>query len=53
MKARPEIVTIRLSREAKAALQRLAGAENRTLSQYIALVLEEHLKVKGADRKPD
>jgi len=47
MKGRTETVTIRLSPGAKAELLKLADDDRRTLSQYIAILIEEHLKAKG------
>jgi len=46
MKGRTETVTIRLSPKAKADLQKLADDDLRTLSQYIAILIDEHLKAK-------
>jgi predicted transcriptional regulator len=47
MDARTETLTIRLSPEVKAALAKLAAADRRPLSQYVAVVLEDHAKAKG------
>lgn len=39
-----EFLSIRLSRETKAKLEKLAEAEDRSLSWLVAKILEEHLK---------
>ncbi len=44
MKGRTANVTIRIAPDAKADLQRIADAERRTLSQLIAIVLDDYLK---------
>ncbi len=50
MKGRTETVTIRLSPKVKADLQRLADEDRRPLSQYIAILIEEHLKARAKDK---
>lgn len=46
MNVRTETLTIRLSKEVKAALAKLAAADRRPVSQYVALLIEDHVKVK-------
>jgi hypothetical protein len=50
MKGRTETVTIRLSPQMKADLQRVADDDRRTLSQYIAILIEEHLKARAKQK---
>jgi hypothetical protein len=38
---------MRLSPELKAELQRLADADRRSLTNYIEILLEDHVKAKG------
>jgi len=51
-------VNVRLTSELRDELQRLAEAHKRTLSDYIRLLLEEHIEAQkdgaeaGADRGP-
>ncbi|MGB3501001.1 MAG: toxin-antitoxin system HicB family antitoxin [Mesorhizobium sp.] len=40
-------LALRISPELKAALEAAAKAEERSVSQYIELVLKRHLEVKG------
>ncbi|MBR5226124.1 MAG: CopG family transcriptional regulator [Clostridia bacterium] len=40
-------LNIRIDRTDKENLEILAKADNRTLSDYIRLILEQHLKEKG------
>ena len=40
-------ITAIVDKEDKKALQELADNDRRSLSNYVALVLEEHLKSKG------
>jgi predicted DNA-binding protein len=47
MKGRSETVTIRLSPKVKSDLQRLADADRRPLSQYIAILIENHLSERS------
>ena len=44
MKNRSDAISVRVSREAKAELQRIADAERRTLSQLVAIIIEDFLK---------
>lgn len=39
--------SMRLPPELKAELQRLADADRRSLTNYIEIVLEDHVKTKG------
>jgi predicted DNA-binding protein len=51
-------VNIRMTEELREDLQRLADANKRTLSDYVRLLLEEHVEAQkeqdevGADRSP-
>ena len=40
-------LNIRIDREDKESFEKLAKADNRTLSDYVRLVLEQHLREKG------
>jgi len=40
MKPRPDHVTFRINPDTKAKLKKLADADNRTLSQLIAIIVE-------------
>lgn len=42
--AKTEFLSIRLSKETKAKLEKEAAADDRTLSWLVAKILEEHLK---------
>jgi hypothetical protein len=44
---RTEQIGLRISPELKKALAELAKAESRSLSSYIVLVLEDHIKTKA------
>jgi predicted transcriptional regulator len=44
MKNRSDAISMQVSREAKAELQRIADAERRTLSQLVAIVIDDYLK---------
>ena len=44
MKNRSDAISVRVSREAKAELQRIADAERRTLSQLVAIIIDDFLK---------
>ncbi len=48
------IISFKIDAWIKQALQKLATAENRSLSNYVATVLLDHLKKKGikASKKP-
>ncbi len=51
----PIPVSVRMPPELKEALQALAAADKRPLSNYVVLVLEEHVKAKqppASARKP-
>jgi len=41
---------VRVSREAKAELQRIADAERRTLSQLVAIIIDNFLKEQIAEK---
>ncbi|TVT60170.1 MAG: DNA-binding protein [Sedimenticola thiotaurini] len=45
--AKNATLTIRISKELKEQLQKLANQDRRSLSDYIGLVLEEHAEGKG------
>jgi predicted transcriptional regulator len=51
MKNRSDAISVRVSREAKAELQRIADAERRTLSQLVAIILDDFLKGHQAESK--
>jgi predicted DNA-binding protein len=53
MKGRTETLTIRLSPEVKAALERLAASDRRPVSQYVALLIEDHVKARGSTASKD
>ena len=53
MKERTEVISIRISKETKAALERLAKADRRPLSQYVAVVLEKHIEAAKPERTRD
>jgi hypothetical protein len=40
-----------VSREAKAELQRIADAERRTLSQLVAIIIDDYLKERSGKKK--
>jgi predicted transcriptional regulator len=44
MKNRSDAISVRVSSEAKAELQRIADAERRTLSQLVAIIIDDYLK---------
>jgi len=44
MKNRSDAISVRVSREAKAELQRIADAERRTLSQLVSIIIDDFLK---------
>jgi predicted transcriptional regulator len=44
MKNRSDAISVRVSGEAKAELQRIADAERRTLSQLVAIIIDDYLK---------
>ena len=50
MKNRSDAISVRVSREAKAKLQRIADSERRTLSQLVAIIIDDYLKAKTADK---
>lgn len=41
-----ETLSVKVSKEMKAALRALADAERRTVSQYVSLLIEDHLAKK-------
>jgi predicted transcriptional regulator len=50
MKNRSDAISVRVSSEAKAELQRIANAERRTLSQLVAIIIDDFLKERTAKR---
>jgi predicted DNA-binding protein len=44
-------VNVRMTEEMRASLQRLADAHKRTLSDYIRILLEEHIEVQQLERE--
>ena len=44
-------IAVRVPKEFKAELEQLAKQEKRSLSNYITIVLEEHMKQKQAQSK--
>jgi predicted DNA-binding protein len=44
-------VNVRMTEEMRASLQRLADAHKRTLSDYIRILLEEHVEVQERERE--
>jgi predicted transcriptional regulator len=46
-------VNVRLTSELRDELQRLAEANRRTLSDYIRLLLEEHVEAQKAEAETD
>jgi predicted transcriptional regulator len=40
---RSDAISVRVSKEAKAELQTIADAERRTLSQLVAIIIEDYL----------
>jgi predicted transcriptional regulator len=47
MKNRSDAISVRVSREAKAELQRIADAERRTLSQLVAIIIDDFLRERA------
>ena len=47
MKNRSDAISVRVSSEAKAELQRIADAERRTLSQLVAIIIDDFLKERA------
>ena len=47
MKNRSDAISVRVSRETKAELQRIADAERRTLSQLVAIIIDDFLKAQA------
>ena len=41
------MMNIRIDRQDKEALEELARKERRTVSQYVRILIEEHIKEKG------
>ena len=50
MKNRSDAISVRVSREAKAELQRIADSERRTLSQLVAIVIEDFLRARAGKK---
>ena len=44
-------VNVRMTEEMRASLQQLADAHKRTLSDYIRILLEEHIDVQERERE--
>jgi len=51
MKNRSDAISVRISSEAKAELKRIADEERRTVSQLVALVIEEYLQRRVETKK--
>ena len=51
MKNRSDAISVRVSREAKAELQRIADAERRTLSQLVAIIIDDYLKERSGNKR--
>jgi len=51
MKNRSDAISVRVSREAKAELQRIADAERRTLSQLVAIIIDDFLKGQAGKKR--
>ena len=51
MKNCSDAISVRVSREAKAELQRIADAERRTLSQLVAILIDDYLKARAAKKR--
>ena len=51
MENRSDAISVRVSREAKAELQWIADAERRTLSQLVAIIIDDFLKDHQAKSK--
>ena len=51
MKNRSDAISVRVSREAKAELQRIADAERRTLSQLVAIIIDDFLKGRTGKKR--
>jgi hypothetical protein len=49
--AEKEIISFRIRADIKAAMQKLADGDRRSLSSYIELALEEHIKAKKKEGK--
>ena len=47
MRNRSDAISVRISRETKAELQKIADAERRTLSQLVAIIIDDLLKRTG------
>jgi predicted transcriptional regulator len=52
MPSKKPIVSFRIRADIKDALQKLATADRRSLSQYIELALEAHIEAKREDATP-
>jgi hypothetical protein len=48
MKNRSDAISV--SREAKAELQRIADAERRTLSQLVAILIDDYLRARAGKK---
>jgi hypothetical protein len=49
---RSAALVLRIRPELKTALERLAGSEHRTVSNYVELILERHVAISGRKRAP-
>jgi predicted transcriptional regulator len=50
MRNRSDAISVRISKEAKAELQAIADAERRTLSQLVAIIIDDFLKGRLAKK---
>ena len=51
MENRSDAISVRVSREAKAELQRIADQERRTLSQLVAIIIDDFLKAQAGKKR--
>ena len=51
MKNRSDAISVRISRDAKAELQRIADSERRTLSQLVAIIIDDYLKEQAGEKR--
>ena len=45
-----DAISVRVSREAKAELQKIADGERRTLSQLVAIIIDDFLKARAGKK---
>ena len=50
MKNCSDAISVRVSREAKAELQRIADEERRTLSQLVAIIIDDFLRERATSK---